>query len=94
MIIKKYHSKSPQNKSQCCIQNSDINLNVHSSNNCINADRFYTPRRFTLLYVKQSGYARRYAQKWIKSSIYLNLSMIKGVGDLIMPPIITIIKIC
>ena len=28
-------------------------------NNCINADRFYTPRRFTLLCVKPSGYAER-----------------------------------
>ena len=57
MIIKKYHSKSPQNQSLYCIQNGDISLNVHNSNNCINANRFYTPRRFTLLCIRRSGYA-------------------------------------
>jgi hypothetical protein len=40
-----------------------IDLRCKSPNNCINADRFYTPRRFTLLCVKPSGYAERYAKK-------------------------------
>ncbi len=34
-------------------------MNVKKHNKRINADRFYTPRRFTLLCVKPSGYAKR-----------------------------------
>ena len=35
-------------------------------NKCINADQFYTPRRYALLCVKPSGYAERYTQKEAK----------------------------
>ena len=35
-------------------------------NNCINADRFYTPRRFTMLCVKPTGYAERYGSMRMK----------------------------
>jgi len=44
------------------------------THNRINADRFYTPRRFTLLCVKPSGYAWRYAsRKSVKRKMNLQL---------------------
>ena len=39
---------------------------IKSANKYINADRFYTPRRFSLLCVKPSGYAERYVLDKLK----------------------------